>query len=249
MLRPIAYCLAASLALGSNLSHAQKTEPKLHLIYNANADLCTSAFRTLTSIHRRYPKANYIADEPKAFFSTPGFGEPHWLSKSDPAVVELGMGDPRFTRLDFADGQRLIAVNDIPLGSHGDFTTDVWIAKPGKNLAIRDDIKVNDDTLTSADPADVELLIDFERDKVRSSSPYPLVSLGKKTFSFDEGSPPNSSAIKSANDLFIGPDSQEPFGFKGRLYFLVGAAFAGPWTIYGFDKNAVPTMECIADFQ
>jgi len=249
MLRPMVYGLAAGLMATSGLSHAQKPEPKLQRVYTADTDLCSSVDHALRSIHRRFPHANYIADEPKAFFSSPGFAEPHWLPKSDPAVVDLGAGDSRFLRLSFGDGQRLIAVRNIALGSHGDFTTDVLIAKPGKNLAVKDDVNVNGHPITSADPADVELLINFEEDDTRSPSPYRLASLSKRTLSFDKRSLATSNAMKSANDLFIAPDSQEAFEFKGKLYFLVGSAFTGPWTIYGLGTNAAPTMECITAVQ
>jgi hypothetical protein len=235
-------------AIETNLS---STPISLQLRYVGEPDVCAPIAESFRKLHKRNPRATYLSDVASQFFALPGISQPRWLKESDPAIVAFPTGQARFLRGDFAkDGvSRLLAVEDTPLGSHGDFVTWVWVAKSGRGFDLQTRKEpFGGEPVTAPDPGSVDLLINFQTSIGWKSFKYPLATIADGKFGFSTAINPDKETNEAVLLFFNGYIAQEAFLFHDRLYFVAGTPFVGSWLIYRLDSEMTARVVCFAQW-
>jgi hypothetical protein len=240
--------LMVCLAFPSTAAFAKKPhQSAFRMLYTANYGLCGAVGKGIRLARRDHPSGMYISDDPAAFFSVAGMREPSWLPDTDPAAISFDFGTTRFLRGDSAgDGQeRLLAVQNNPLGSHGDFATSIWLGKPERQFSLIT-IRDGNRTVEVPDPETVELLIDFSWRHSLVDPGYVVARLSNGKMRFSSKAAPSAEAHDVAAAFFGGPIMpQEIIAFNERVFVVAGLPLRGPSVVYSVMPDGVE-IQCVA---
>jgi len=231
---------------------------EIKLIYSADDGICKITTTAFNEINFRHPGINYISEVRSEFMQISGFGQPQWIDRLEPEIAaaysdpghELNDEDVKssvdnflrdnggywwggaFFRADvIGDGvQRLVYMKHEAAGSHGLYTTTVWLLKPGASYKTADSVEPETGrVIENLDPEIVDLQINLSPSSLgpwKYSSPTVL----NNGIRFKNEIKPTPIVVKLIS-ILRGPP-QEVFT-KGRdVYFLAGSPLLDSGFIY-----------------
>jgi hypothetical protein len=229
-------------------THSRSHIDSLQVEYAAHP-ICTPVAKAVRAAHQIHPKRIYLSDHQEQFLAMSGLSPPRYLPANNPSLPQFATGETKFLTIATPEGDRLVAVEDTPLGSHGDFVTSVWIGKPKTIFAIGPGLtNFGEQDITAPDPAVIDLVVDFQNKMGWRSFTYPHATLPTGKMRFDDAVAPTPETLDSVKELFNGYVAQEPFLFKGLLYFIAGDPLQGWFLIYRVEEPANAQIECFAQW-
>jgi hypothetical protein len=233
--------------LGYGQAGRTRSDPELLQVKYAANPICGQVAKAVRAIHRSHPRGVYLTSQHERFLATFGLSVPASLQVFDPSLPQFTTGETKFLTVTTPGGDRLIAVEDTSLGSRGDYVTTVWIGKPRTRFAIQHGMaNFGEQELTVPDPSVIDLVVDFQATFGWRSFTYLHATLPNARMRFDDAVAPTTETVNSVREVFNGYVAQEPFMFKGLLYFIAGDPLQGWFLVYRVETSANAQIECFA---